>query len=146
MCPGSCIAYTGPFKELEVCPMCGESRYDTYILEASKGKKKVPVQHIQALWCSPDGAKKMGHQQACTQEIINQLNQNDQVLDMYSDIYNKTSDCWIFIWVIIELDESFFFPSFQHISALQQEGLRMWNSLEDKVSIMYLFFYLGELT
>ncbi|KAF8153850.1 hypothetical protein B0H34DRAFT_753304 [Crassisporium funariophilum] len=28
MCPNTCIAYTGPFEELEICPRCGETRID----------------------------------------------------------------------------------------------------------------------
>ena len=28
MCVNSCIAYTGPFLELQSCPICSESRYD----------------------------------------------------------------------------------------------------------------------
>lgn len=28
MCPNSCLAYTGPFASLDICPECGEQRYD----------------------------------------------------------------------------------------------------------------------
>ena len=28
MCPNSCIAYTGPFKALETCPVCGKRRFE----------------------------------------------------------------------------------------------------------------------
>jgi hypothetical protein len=29
MCPNSCIAFTGPFAGLEICPECGESHYNS---------------------------------------------------------------------------------------------------------------------
>ncbi|KAJ3831073.1 hypothetical protein F5878DRAFT_507534, partial [Lentinula raphanica] len=28
MCINSCVGFTGPFSELEVCPYCGEDRYE----------------------------------------------------------------------------------------------------------------------
>ena len=28
MCINSCLAYTGPYKHLEICPECGEPRYE----------------------------------------------------------------------------------------------------------------------
>ena len=61
MCPNSCVAYTGPYANLETCPKCGESRFDPIKLAASDGKKKVPRQkfhtiplgpQLQALWHS----------------------------------------------------------------------------------------------
>ena len=42
MCFNSCIGFTGPFAALEVCPSCGERRYDQQALEESDGKRKVP--------------------------------------------------------------------------------------------------------
>ncbi|KAF8510674.1 hypothetical protein BU17DRAFT_55176, partial [Hysterangium stoloniferum] len=35
MCPNTCIAYTGPLENLNNCPKCGQSRYDTQILAAT---------------------------------------------------------------------------------------------------------------
>jgi hypothetical protein len=72
MCPNSCIAYTGPYADLETCPMpdCQTSRYDSILLESSNGKIKKPQQQfytiplgpqLQALWRNPDTAKKMKH-------------------------------------------------------------------------------------
>lgn len=70
---------------------------------------------------------------------------------------HKASDCWIYIWVIFELGpdqrykkryvfpgaiipgprkprnlESFLFPGLYHIAALQREGLKIWDSLEQR--------------
>ena len=69
---------------------------------------------------------------------------------------DKGSDCWIYIWVVMDLDpkirykkahvipggfmpgpknpkhlESFLFPGFHHIAAVQREGLRIWDASED---------------
>ncbi|KAJ3559949.1 hypothetical protein NP233_g11135 [Leucocoprinus birnbaumii] len=66
---------------------------------------------------------------------------------------DKASDCWMIIWVILELSpdrrykkrhvipagfipgpgkpknlDTFLFPSLQHISALQREGLKVWDA------------------
>ena len=40
MCPNTCIAYTGPFSDLEICPKCQTTRYDPIVLASSGGQKK----------------------------------------------------------------------------------------------------------
>ena len=77
---------------------------------------------------------------------------------------HKTSDCWIYIWVILDLPpnlhykkkhiliggfiprlnhlknlDSFLYPSLHHILVLQKEGLLVWDSLTTTV-IMFLIF------
>lgn len=37
MCPESCIGFTGPFSELEACPICATSHWDPGCLHASNG-------------------------------------------------------------------------------------------------------------
>ena len=80
----------------------------------------------------------------------------------------KMSHCWIYIWVIIDhapdvrykkknvlpggfipgpnkpknLD-SFLFPGLHHVSALQREGLSVWNALTGTTHLSYPFFALG---
>ncbi|KAG1740909.1 hypothetical protein EDB19DRAFT_1584313, partial [Suillus lakei] len=65
MCVNTCLAFTGPFAHLDVCPRCGESCWDA---KKSKPMQKVPRQtfdtfpvgpQLQALWCHPDHVKKM---------------------------------------------------------------------------------------
>jgi hypothetical protein len=65
MCPNTCVAYTGPFAELESCPECGEPRFDPIRLQASGGLVKIARQEfhtiplglqLQALWATPAGA------------------------------------------------------------------------------------------
>lgn len=79
----------------------------------------------------------------------------------------KQSNCWIYIWIIINLSpdkqyrkvnvlpggfipgpnklhnvESFLFPGFHHLLAIQKEGLTIWNASENNVfrSHLYLIF------
>jgi hypothetical protein len=40
MCINTCIAYTGPFSDLEMCPYCNTPCYDPVVLEKSGGQKK----------------------------------------------------------------------------------------------------------
>ncbi|KAH7917471.1 hypothetical protein BV22DRAFT_989347, partial [Leucogyrophana mollusca] len=65
---------------------------------------------------------------------------------------NKQSDCWIYIWILLDLSpdlrykkkyilpggfipgpnkpknvDSFLFPGLHHLAALQREGLRVWD-------------------
>ena len=80
----------------------------------------------------------------------------------------KMSDCWIYIWVIMDhapdvrykkknvlpggfipgpnkpknLD-SFLFPGPHHVSALQREGLSVWNALTGTTHLSHPFFALG---
>ncbi|KIK81510.1 hypothetical protein PAXRUDRAFT_15206 [Paxillus rubicundulus Ve08.2h10] len=80
---------------------------------------------------------------------------------------NKELDCWMYIWVILNLPpqkwyrklhvlpsgfipspnkpknlDSFLFPGFHHLTALQHEGLPMWDPLTDSryISGLYLIF------
>jgi hypothetical protein len=84
---------------------------------------------------------------------------------LYQD---KQSDCWIYIWVIFDLppelrykkqhvipggfipgpnnpknSDSFHFPGFQHIAALQKEGLKIWDAERDRLFVSKIFLYLG---
>ncbi|KDQ14423.1 hypothetical protein BOTBODRAFT_110097, partial [Botryobasidium botryosum FD-172 SS1] len=88
------------------------------------------------------------------------IGEHDTVLMFSADgaqLYrHKQSDCWIFIWVILDLApdgrykkkrvvpaaiipvpgkikvfDSFLFPSFSHLAALQKEGLPIWDASTD---------------
>ncbi|KAF8592803.1 hypothetical protein K439DRAFT_1650261 [Ramaria rubella] len=81
--------------------------------------------------------------------------------------HDKESDCWFFIFVLMEMHPNhrykknhvipaavvpglskpanmdlFFFPTFHHISTLQKEGLKIWNSLNDSMFVSELFFFM----
>jgi hypothetical protein len=51
MCIKTCLAYTGPFIDLDRCPMCGEPRWDPVTQKARQTFHTVPVgPQLQALW------------------------------------------------------------------------------------------------
>src|ERR1700722_1568794 len=81
---------------------------------------------------------------------------------------SKQSDCWIYIWVILDHApdtrykktrvyyggsipgpnkpgnvDSFLFPGLYHVAALQIEGLRIWNSFKNQIVTSSLYFLLG---
>ncbi|KAL0056963.1 hypothetical protein AAF712_016418 [Marasmius tenuissimus] len=81
---------------------------------------------------------------------------------------NKTSDCWMWIWVIFELDpnsrykvkniipggtipgpnkpkhlDSFLFPSLHHVAALSKEGLKVWKAHHDTITTSRPFIVLA---
>ncbi|KZV60743.1 hypothetical protein PENSPDRAFT_593394, partial [Peniophora sp. CONT] len=80
----------------------------------------------------------------------------------------KASDCWIYIWVILNYDpivrykrthiliggvfpgphkpknvDSFLYPGLYHVSALQHEGLRVWDSYLNKICLSNLTVAFG---
>ena len=81
---------------------------------------------------------------------------------------NKKSDCWIYIWIILDLApdlrykirnilpggiipgpghpkyiDSFLFPGLSHVSAIQREGLRVYDSYHRKVFTSFIFVLLA---
>lgn len=98
------------------------------------------------------------------------INDNDMVLMLSMDgaqLYeHKASDCWIYIWILFDLApdlrykkkyvlpggfipgklkivDSFLFPGLYHLSALQREGIQIWDALEDEIISSKPFFALG---
>ncbi|KAG1720844.1 hypothetical protein EDB19DRAFT_1646843 [Suillus lakei] len=67
MCPDTCIAFTGPFADLDRCPVCDKHQYDQIKLQASRGHNKVARKfhtipagpQLQALYRDRDSAKCM---------------------------------------------------------------------------------------
>ena len=80
---------------------------------------------------------------------------------------NKQSGCWIYIWILVDLAldkrykirnilpggiipgpeapddlNSFLFPGLAHLSALQQEGLHIWDAYHRERVISFLFLLL----
>ncbi|GBE80227.1 hypothetical protein SCP_0214370 [Sparassis crispa] len=194
MCVNTCLAYTGPFAELDQCPTCGEPRYDT----TSNGKKRIARQEfhtipvgpqLQALWRSREGATAMRHRSRRTHEILERLREHNNQLYEYDDVYHgsaylkavlenqistddmvllmsidgaqlyesKASDCWIYIWVVLDLApelrykkkhvlpggfipgphkpknlDSFLFPGLGHLMALQ-----IADTLQDQIHLFH---------
>ena len=210
MCVDSCAAFTGPFADLEECPLCQKPRYDEEELAKSNGKKKVPQKvfmtfplgpQLQSRWRSPETAQKMFYRRDKTRNILRARDLGEDVT--YNDIFcgsdyldafengeindyntvvmlsmdgaqlyrNKKSDCWIYIWIVLDLApdqrykirniipggivpgpnnpthlDSFLFLGLAHLSGIQKEGLHVWdghNKLE-VLSWILLFLILAD--
>ena len=204
MCPNSCLAFTGPFEDLERCPTCDMSRWNELKLHASHGRVKVAAKtfitlplgpQLQALYRDPDGARAMSYLQTRAQEIVDEYCRTQKIpliddiitgwdfLGAYLDgdiqdsdivvmasidgaqLYeDKESDCWIVIWIVINLSPAtryrkmhvipgafipgpknidfFMVVSLHHLSALQKEGLTVWDAARDhlfRASIYFIF-------
>jgi hypothetical protein len=79
MCPKSCVGFTGPFADLEACPMCGGSRWDEGRLHASNGRVKTAVKkfttiqigpQLQAQYRNAQSARDMRYLYEKTQEVL----------------------------------------------------------------------------
>jgi hypothetical protein len=100
------------------------------------------------------------------------INEDDMVLMFSIDgaqLYEKkASDCWIYIWILVDHSpdrrykkrhilpggfipgpkkpknlDSFIFVGLHHLSALQAEGLRIWDAARNRLFTSYLFLILG---
>jgi hypothetical protein len=201
MCPNSCLAYTGPFASLDICPECGERRYNDTGRTPRQEFYTMPLGPIlQALWRDRQSAERMSYRKRKTQEIIEELQSNgghlkaindflysmeyldavrsgriqpkDTVLMLSIDgaqLYaHKASDCWIYIWILFDLDpelrykvahvlpggiipgpnkpkncDSYLFPGLHHVAALQREGLRIWDASLNEIFTSHPFLALG---
>ena len=201
MCVKSCLAYTGPFAELNACLECGEPQCDPITKKARQTFHTMLLgPQLQALWRDKDSAEQMLYRRRVTAMILELLKENGGILPTYDDYFYgseyieavldgrvqdtdvvlmlsldgaqlyryKQSDCWIYIWVIMDLSpglrykkkyvliggiipgphkpkivDSYLFPGLHHVSALQKEGLPIWNASHNVVEISRPFFALG---
>ncbi|KAG2337321.1 hypothetical protein BDR05DRAFT_1005135 [Suillus weaverae] len=129
-CINSCVAFVSPYAGLEMCPMCGELRYDQKKLARSHGCKKVPHAVFQTI---PIGPQLQALNER-TQQIFEEIRQNKGYVDAYEDILtgsayldavrqgrikpedmvlrisingaqlfeSKMSDCWVYVWIIVD--------------------------------------------
>jgi hypothetical protein len=152
---------------------------------------------LQARWKSPDMAQKMFYRRDKTQEElgrdrdagyiyddifcgsayldaaeVGEIKDYDTVVMLSIDgaqLYrNKKSDCWIYIWIILDLApdkrykirniipggvipgpgkpknlDSFLFPGLSHVSAIQKEGLSIWDGYHRRLARSLLFLLLA---
>ncbi|KAG1804298.1 hypothetical protein EV424DRAFT_1295868, partial [Suillus variegatus] len=77
-CINSCVAFVGPYTDLDSCPICNEPHYDLIQLQRSRGRIKHPRQvfhtfpigpQLQALWRHPDSAELMQYHKQCTEQV-----------------------------------------------------------------------------
>ena len=151
---------------------------------------------LQAGWRDPKGAFNMRYRERRTAEILDNEEdfagvddyihgtdylelvrtgkiKGDDIALMFSidgaQLYqSKASDCWIYIWVILNYSpdlrykktyvipgafipgpnkpkhlESFLLPGLQHLAALQKEGLNIWDSAQSKIIKSYPFLLMA---
>ncbi|KAF9496263.1 hypothetical protein BDN71DRAFT_1553042 [Pleurotus eryngii] len=170
MCTNSCIAYTGLYKLLEECPQCLHPHRNHYH-DPFKTFTTYPI-GPQIQQRRTDELLERLHQNGgkldvyddflrgsdYLEAVINGDITDDDTLLIFSmdstQLYHmKQSDCWLYIWVILNLDpnkrykvryilpagsipgpdflkniDSFIFPSLYHLAAIQNEGgLRIWD-------------------
>ncbi|OBZ66066.1 hypothetical protein A0H81_13935 [Grifola frondosa] len=99
MCVNSCLAFTGPFAKLEICPTCAEPRYDQAKLASSGGKLKIPRQQfssmplgpqLQAQYRSAEGATAMRYLDERVQAAMAEAEQNGGVLESFEDVCHSS--------------------------------------------------------
>ncbi|KAG2755621.1 hypothetical protein P692DRAFT_20869003 [Suillus brevipes Sb2] len=87
------------------------------------------------------------------------ITDDDIVLMMSIDsaqlYHSKESDCWISIWKFVlpgvvipgpkkaKVLDSFLFPGFHHLAAIQKEGLKIWDAAAIRLYTSYPFLALG---
>ncbi|TFK65049.1 hypothetical protein BDN72DRAFT_773869 [Pluteus cervinus] len=193
MCPKGCLAFTGPFKDDTTCSRCGASRYKSGPGEVPRKQfSTIPLApQIQALWRHPSSAKDMRYLLDQTENLDTSILEDfchssdflslfDQGKIQENDVFlifsldgaqlyrDKASDCWFFIWIILNLSpnlrykkryvipggfvpgpekpvilESFLLPGFRHLSALQKTGLPIFDGSINKEAISRLWFIGG---
>ncbi|KAH7891063.1 hypothetical protein F5I97DRAFT_1934111 [Phlebopus sp. FC_14] len=108
MCPNTCLAYTGPNVDLELCPMCGTSHWNQEKYRASHGRMKVAAckfmtiplgPQIQAWYRHPESAQEMQYLQKCMREILHHIREYGEVPDI-----DDVTMGWDFLGAIIDGD------------------------------------------
>ena len=85
MCINSCAAYTGPFDALEVCPVCGEPRFDS-LRNPRQMFNTIPIgPQLQALKRVKEKARALLYRILHTQAFFSELEDNENLPKNYSD-------------------------------------------------------------
>ncbi|KAF8835413.1 hypothetical protein BDN67DRAFT_1039871 [Paxillus ammoniavirescens] len=163
MCPKTCLAYTGPYEPLKSCPTC------TIKIAAHKFMTIMLVSQLQAQFHHPQSTREIETGEIpVVDDVVMGWDflgavpdgdiKPDDIVVMVSlngaQLYqSKESDCWIYIWVLLNMSpnkrhkkinvipggfipgpnkpknvDSFLFPGLHHVSALQTEGLTIWDA------------------
>ncbi|KAF8064108.1 hypothetical protein FPV67DRAFT_1782455 [Lyophyllum atratum] len=86
MCPNSCLAYTGPYREKQGCHRCGESRFDPVTERSRQQAYTIPIGFaIQALKRHAKTAAQMDYFWKRAQELLAEQQRNG-VIEVIDDI------------------------------------------------------------
>ena len=94
MCVNSCIAYTGPFSDLEACPLCSEPRYDQFKYRSSEGGERIARQEfhtiplgpqLQVLYREPESAAHAHYLRRERARVLSEMERTG-CLEEYSDV------------------------------------------------------------
>jgi hypothetical protein len=88
MCINSCIAYTGPFKELQSCPECGELRFDPFTKKARQQLHTIPLgPQLQAIRRGAQSSLEANYRLAVTEKIMKDLDLHDGKIPLIKDFF-----------------------------------------------------------
>jgi hypothetical protein len=139
MCPNTCMAYTGPWKDLNKCPVCTTPQYDLIMLASSNGKTKTPQQQsftiplspqLQAKYWNPEGACNMRHCARRTAEIQHDLYKTGGIIDMFDDIYHGHAYLEAIEWEDISTDNM--------VLMFSMDGAQLY---QDKISDCWIYIW-----
>ena len=94
MCIDSCVAFTGPYSDLEACPVCGESSYNP--LEFAESGKKIARKEactfllgpqLQALRRGKEGSQALGYRDRKTKAVFDALDNMTAEEFVHDDIF-----------------------------------------------------------
>ncbi|KAJ3555102.1 hypothetical protein NP233_g12285 [Leucocoprinus birnbaumii] len=169
MCPNGCIAYTGPLATLDSCPTCAQLQalYSTpesaramhYCRDKTREtQEKFPDPNNPSGPPRPTQLDDYIHGSDYLDRVHDGKIKDTDILLMLSldgaQLYeHRSSDCWMYMWVVLELGpdhrykkthvlpsgfipglnkpknvDSFLFPALYHLAALQKEGLKIYDA------------------
>ena len=88
MCINSCIAYTGPFKDLQTCPECGECRFDPITKKAQQHLHTIPLgPQLQAIQQGTQSSLEADYRTAVTEKIMKDLDLHGGEIPIIKDFF-----------------------------------------------------------
>ncbi|KZV98741.1 hypothetical protein EXIGLDRAFT_593834, partial [Exidia glandulosa HHB12029] len=98
LCINSCIAYTGPYSELETCPVCEEPRYQPDSTTPRNKMTTIPIgPQLQAMHRHEQTAEQLDYWASRTHDLLQQLERGEEILEYFdvmcgSDILKLMTD------------------------------------------------------
>ena len=88
MCINSCIAYTGPFKDLETCPECQEHHFDPFTKNACQQLHTIPLgPQLHAIRQGAQSSLETDYCPAVTEKIMKDLDIHNGKIPLIKDFF-----------------------------------------------------------